>query len=447
MSAKLRLTLWMTVMVLLLAGVVLIYVILVNSTSTLDDPAERLVSIVLNNAADLSYQRDRFEWEDLHVYRRGVSCSFYSPDGALLMAADRSGADSSAVPFEANQIRTVTLKGTEYYLYDTLAEAGGLQVWVRGLVAVGDTSGLMHSITVVTLTLLPVLLILALGGGWLIARDTFRPMEKILTAANSISDGNDLSARIDLKPRRGSAEMLRLSQAFDRMFERLESSFNAERQFASDASHELRTPITVILAACDRARRKAKTPEDYRQTLAVVEEEAQRMSELVQQLLGLTRLQHGTERFPLRLGNLSQLVEACGHEFIPGEDRGIAFSMQIQEDVSARFNAGLISRLVQNLLQNAWKYGRENGHVILSLRAEGDRALLQVTDDGIGIAPENQDRIWQRFWQADASRGADGGTGLGLSMVKEIAELHGGKVSVRSAPGEGSIFTVELPCG
>ena len=214
------------------------------------------------------------------------------------------------------------------------------------------------------------------GGGWLIAWGAFRPMDRILAAADSISDGEDLTARIGLK--RGASEMRRLSRSFDRMFERLERSFHAERQFASDASHELRTPITVILAECDRARRKAQTREDFLSSLDVIEEQGQRMSQLVQQLLGLTRMQHGTDRYPLREGDLSEFVEACCGEFLPGESRGITLTTTSQPGVTARYNPALMSRVMQNLLQNAYKYGRENGHVWPHSAAEEAGAVLQV---------------------------------------------------------------------
>ena len=442
MSAKFRLTLWLTLMVLLLAAAVLVFVILANNTSTLDDPAERLVRIVLNNADELSFEHGRFDWEDLSSYRRGVFCGYYDESGKLLLAALPEGVNPDGVPFEANVIRTVTLAGEEYYLYDVLQETDGESVWVRGVVSTGDSSGLMHAITVITVTVLPIVLLVALGGGWLIAWDAFRPMEQIVDAANSISDGDDLTARIELK--RASSEMRRLGSAFNRMFERLERSFHAERQFAADASHELRTPITVILAECDRAQRKARTPEDYQETLRVIREEGQQMSELVQQLLGLTRMQHGTDRYPMREADLSAFVASCCEEFVPGDARGITLATEIAPDVRAVYNPALMSRVIMNLLQNAYKYGKPGGHIALSLRAENGRAVLRVTDDGVGIAPEDQDKIWRRFWQANPSRAEDGSTGLGLAMVKEIAEFHGGKAEVKSVPGQGSTFTVKI---
>lgn len=442
MSAKLRLTLWFTLMVFILAAMVLVFVLVINSAAITDDPAERLVKTVLRNADDVEFDNGRFDWEELEPYRRGVYCSFYSTAGELLLAAEDPGMTELSLPFEKNIIRTVNIGGQDYFCYDSYVDMDITGIWIRGLVSSSDRSGLMHTIIVLTCTLLPALMALTLGGGWIIALDAFRPMEKILAAADSISDGGDLTARVGLK--RGPTEMRRLSRAFDRMFARLELSFNAERQFASDASHELRTPITVILAECDRAKRKDKSPEDFLASIAVIEEQGKHMSELVQQLLGLTRMQHGTDRYPMRRSDLSIFVESCCGEFMPHDSRGISLETDIKPGIEADFNPALMSRVVQNLLQNAYKYGRENGHILVSLEQRGGRALLRVRDDGIGIAPEDQDKIWQRFWQADASRGEDGGSGLGLAMVKEIAEFHGGRASVDSEPGKGSTFMVEI---
>ncbi len=439
MSAKFRLILWFTLMILLLAAMVLVFILVINAHALPNDPAERLVDVVLDNADDVEFDNGRFDWEDLDPYSHGVYCFFYDSQGQLRLSAAPAGLETD-LPFEPNIIRSVEIGGEDYYLYDAYVDMSVTGLWIRGLISSADESGLMHVILVLTLTLLPAILILTIGGGWLIAWDTFRPMEKILSAADSISDGADLSARVDLK--RGPKEMRRLSQAFDRMFSRLERSFHAERQFASDASHELRTPITVILAECDRARRKDKTEEDFLGSIGVIEGQARRMSDIVQQLLGLTRMQHGTDRYPMKEADLSAFAQAAVEEFIPAQDRGISLETDIRPGVMARFNPTLISRVIQNLLQNAYKYGKENGHIRFSLWPEGDRAVLRVEDDGIGIAPEDLDKVWQRFWQADPSHGDEGSSGLGLAMVKEVAEFHGGSARVESEPGKGSVFTV-----
>ena len=442
MSAKLRMTLWFTLMVLIMAAMVLVFILIINANSITDDPVGRLVKDVMRNADDVEFDHGHFEWTDVDVYSRGVACTFYDREGTVLLSGAMEGVETD-LPLEANLVRSFVSNGEEYYVYDTYVDMGISGVWVRGTVSASDRSGLMSIITTLTITILPVLIVIAIGGGWLIASLSFRPMEKIVAAANEISDGGDLTKRISL--RRGPKEMRMLSQAFDRMFARLEQSFNQERQFASDASHELRTPITIILAQCDRSKRKDVSPKDYQETVAVIEEQGQHMSELVQQLLGLTRMQHGGDRYPLKRGSLSEFTRECSEEFAATDSRGISLERSIQEGVDCAFNPSLMSRVIQNLLQNAYKYGKDNGHIGLSLFKDGDQAVLRVQDDGIGIAPEDLDKVWQRFWQADLSRSEDGGSGLGLAMVKEIAQFHHGSVQVESSLGEGSSFTVRLP--
>jgi signal transduction histidine kinase len=238
--------------------------------------------------------------------------------------------------------------------------------------------------------------------------------------------------------------MRQLAGAFDRMFERLEKLFNAERQFTSDASHELRTPTAIILAECDRAERKADSVEDYEETIGHIREQGERMSGLIDELLGITRLQQGTERYPLSEGDLSEFVTLSSEEFVPDEEKGIRMETDIEDGIMCSYNASLISRVIFNLLQNAYRYGKEDGIVRLSLKREDGSAVLRVSDNGRGIAAEDIDKIWQRFWQADSSRG-NGGSGLGLAMVKEIADLHGGSVAVKSTVGKGSEFSFSIP--
>ena len=442
LSLKMRMTLWFTLMVLLMAAMVLVFVLVINANAITDDPAGRLVKEVLSNADSVEFDHGRFEWDDLDAYKRGVYCNFYSPEGELYLGAMPEGV-AIDLPMEANVIRSHMVEGQEYLVYDSYVDMEVTGLWIRGVVSATDRSGLMHTILILTVSIVPGLLLIAVGGGWLIAWLSFRPMEKMIGTANDISDGGDLSHRLALK--HGPKELRHLGRVFDRMFERLEQSFTAESRFVSDASHELRTPITIILAQCDRAKRKDETKEDFLASVAVIEEQARHMSELVQQLLGLTRMHHGTDRYPVRAGDLSAFVEMCGSEFVPENDRGITRRTEIEAGIEIKFNAALISRVVHNLLQNAYKYGKEGGHICLRLKRTDDGAELSVTDDGIGIAPEDLDKVWQRFWQADASRGEDGGSGLGLAMVKEIAQFHGGSASVESRLGQGSTFTVFLP--
>ncbi len=443
MSAKLRLTVWIAVMMLLLSLVMLVFILWVDEKGLVDDSPERLVDTVMNNERKFETEHSEIAWDEVDFYTRGVYCAFYDESGKLLRGVTVDGLNPADIPFFEYEVRTVSLDGDEFYVYDAQLETfDGQPVWIRGIVPENDDSGTAHTIMVMTLMLLPVMLIISILGGWIISKRAFDPVEKITQTANSINDGNDLSRRIAL--RRGSSELIALSDTFDGMFDRLERSFSAEKQFTSDASHELRTPITVIKASCNRARRKDFTREEFLETLDIIDEQADNMSSLVNHLLSLTRLQQGTERYPLIEGDLSELVREVCEDYMPEKKRGISLHTDIADGVRARFNTQLFASLVQNLLQNAYRYGKEGGSIWLALRRDGEKAVLSVRDDGIGMTPEEQEKAWQRFWQADASRSENAGSGLGLSLVKEIAELHGGTVSVTSAPGDGSCFTVVI---
>ena len=443
MSAKLRLALWVTFMVLLVSVMVLVFVLVINRHSLPEDPASYLVEVVLDNANDVEFDRGKFEWNEMSVYKRGVYCSFYNTNGELLLSADKEDMDFSGEPFIANKIRTVRSGGKEFYLYDYYVDMEVSGLWIRGVVLTDSHQGITDIILRLTVIILPIILIVTFLGALWISSRTFKPIEKIVATANSINDADDLTDRIALK--KGPKEMKQLAGAFDRMFERLEKVFDAERQFTSDASHELRTPTAIILAECDRAKRKAKTPEDYRESIDNISEQGKRMSALIDELLGITRLQQGTERYPLSKGDLSEFVTLSCEEFVPADDRGIRMETEIDPGIECSFNASLMSRVIYNLLQNAYKYGRDNGYVRLSLSREDSDAVIRVKDNGIGIKKEDLDKIWQRFWQADSSRGSEGGNGLGLAMVKEIAELHGGSVTAESTEGRGSEFIFRLP--
>lgn len=201
--------------------------------------------------------------------------------------------------------------------------------------------------------------------------------------------------------------------------DRLERSFEAERQFTSDASHELRTPVAVILAGLDHGQ---PTEEDYRQSVDVIRRQGQQMSRLIGQLLHITRLEQGTQKLQLETADLSQLVEVLCEEQAHLAPEGTTLAVHTQPDLLVNGDVTRLSRLLTNLISNAYRYGKPNGHVWVDLRREGQWAVLSVRDDGSGIAPEDRERIFQRFYQVDAARGKDG-SGLGLSMVQQAARL------------------------
>ena len=227
------------------------------------------------------------------------------------------------------------------------------------------------------------------------------------------------------------------------MFERLEQSFEAEKQFTSDASHELRTPTSVILAQCSFVEKHGDGIEDYREAIQVIDRQARKMSLLIERLLEMTRLDLGTQKLRVDRVDLSDMCTVLCEEQDTGERR-ISISTEIEDGVTVAGDQLLLSRVIVNLLDNARKYGKENGHIFLRLYKKKEFAVLEVEDDGIGIEKDRLEKIWQRFYQADGSRGTGSGLGLGLSMVQQIVRLHGGELSVESTAGAGSLFTVCL---
>ena len=174
----------------------------------------------------------------------------------------------------------------------------------------------------------------------------------------------------------------------------------------------------------------------------MIHRQADRMTQLIQQLLSITRLEQGTEPAQREALDLAALVTGvCADQPYP-KDR---LTCQVQPGVWVRGDRGLLARLLQNLIDNGFAYGKPQGHVWVTLGTEGDQAVLQVRDDGIGIPQDQQEKIWQRFYQVDPARREGGGAGLGLAMVKKIAQLHGGRITLDSTPGQGSTFALSLP--
>lgn len=220
--------------------------------------------------------------------------------------------------------------------------------------------------------------------------------------------------------------------------------FEAERQFASDASHELRTPMTVIMAQCEYSLEAERDGEEYRQALGVIQRQGRKMSRLINDMLDFIRLEIKKDSYPRKPVDMTELTESLCADMALIQEKGITLRCEAEKGVTVNGNGELLARLLTNLVSNAYRYGRENGHIHVRLETCGRSVALSVADDGIGIAPEEQEKIFRRFYQVDGSRTGTG-TGLGLSMAWEIAQFHGGSVRLESTPGQGSTFTFVMP--
>ena len=283
--------------------------------------------------------------------------------------------------------------------------------------------------------------LLGLLGGWWLSGRAIRPIRTISQTAARIAEGN-LEERIDI--REMDSELGELSQVLNQTFERLHAAFERQRQFTADASHELRTPITILLSETHRLLKRERTPEEYREALETCEATAQRMRRLVESLLLLARQENPPAAVSAHAScDLSSVLKEAADHLAPlAREKGFRIETALTPS-PCRADAETLSLLATNLIANALQHG---GNVMLSCSLEGEQAVFSVEDDGPGIAAADQPHVFERFYRADQARtGSSGHSGLGLAIAKAIVDNHGGTLTLRSLPGKGTCFQVRLP--
>lgn len=292
--------------------------------------------------------------------------------------------------------------------------------------------------------LVPLVLLLGGGVGWLLAGDALRPVAEITAAAQQIS-ASKLAERL---PLRGTGDELdRLSATLNEMITRLQGSFEQMSQFISNVSHELRTPLAALRGSCEIALRNAKSEDECRAVLASNIEDLDRLARTVSDLLALARAEAGQRLLKPRPENLTELVRDAVESTRPlAAEHGISIHYQADGEVLADVDPEHVLRLLINLLDNAIKYNRPNGRVEVRLGTDNKWAVISVTDTGSGITPEDLPRIFDRSYRGQNEHaGITGGTGLGLSLANWVATAHGGRIDVESQAGQGSTFRLWLP--
>ncbi len=463
LSIRLKITLWFSVALALVVGLTYFLILSVSRQVIQKTIRDNLIETVMDNVDEVEYYASMEDVEnandvDYYVQHGAgfleidddfldevneVYTSLCEEDGTLIYGENPIMRETLDCEFVDMQVQKLNVDGVLYYIYDYQLSPEGVEgLWLRGIVSESQGEVQLGNISRMSLVILPSLLIIAIIGGYLIAGRVLRPIKDISRAAEEIREGDDLNKRIDVGE--GRDELHALADQFNGMFERLEGSFNAQQQFVSDASHELRTPVSVILAQCELTLEEDREADEYVEALQTVQRQGKKMGRLIEDMLNLTRIKLSPERYEKLEMNLSELVENVCLDMALIRDKGIELSCDAESNVMCEGNTELLTRLLNNLISNAYRYGNENGHIWVSLKAEEGKAVLSVRDDGIGIADEEQEKIFDRFYQADTSRSGVG-SGLGLSMAREIAEFHGWDVSVSSKIGEGSCFTVSIP--
>ncbi len=278
--------------------------------------------------------------------------------------------------------------------------------------------------------------------GWVIIRRSFSPVNAMIREARNITGAN-LQSRL---PRsQVGDEIDRLAETLNEMMDRIEISTKSIREFSSDVSHELKTPLAIIRGEIDLALRRSRSPETLTQTLQVIGEEVNEMIRLVDDLMLLVRSDARQLRFEKKVLSLETLLSQISERFRErAEKKRIKFESSLNSDISVVGDDVYLKRLFSNLLDNAIKFTPDGGHVAVSLKRSGNAAVVEVRDTGIGIELEMQSKVFARFYRTDQARSHEG-AGLGLNIVKTICDVHGGTIHLSSLPGKGTVVTVSLP--
>ena len=291
---------------------------------------------------------------------------------------------------------------------------------------------------------LPFVVAVAVGGGYLLMRRALKPVDEITKSAERITSRN-LSERLPVA--QTGDELERLSVSLNQMIARLEKAFQQSNRFSADASHELRTPLAILRGELEGVARKPNIPPDVGETIGSALEETDRLTKITENLLALSRLEAGDTQMERTRFDLAELVATTTDQMkLLAEDKKISLRCNTSERVDVQGSRARLKQVVVNLVDNAIKYTPEGGEIHVTVSEGSGKAILEVSDSGVGIPADSLTQIFERFYRVDKARTRKlGGTGLGLSIVKSICKAHGGDVTAESTDGHGSRFRVELP--
>ncbi|MBF0495016.1 MAG: HAMP domain-containing histidine kinase [Deltaproteobacteria bacterium] len=295
----------------------------------------------------------------------------------------------------------------------------------------------------ILLIAVPLTLICAGGGGVFLAGKAFKPVEQITNAAREIEE-HDLNRRIIVKTK---DELGHLADTLNQMIGRLEKAFNRQKQFTSDASHELRAPLAIIQAESTLALQKLRKPEAYQRSLELISQESDHMSGVINQLLTLARADAGNEQFTFETIPLQTFIRDIYSDMeILCREKVLQLDSSLPDPMTIKGDRKSLKRLMYNILSNAIRYTPSGGSIFITLQKEDAMAVVTVADTGIGIPSNDLPLIFERFYRVDKARSrSEGGSGLGLAICKYIVDIHGGRIEVESQVDKGSAFHIKLP--
>lgn len=369
--------------------------------------------------------------------------SFREADGTILLQSSNAPADLELLPLPPEGF-TEDFRSIGSRRESRRASAQGFSSLVGRDIT--EERAEMHRLGWVLAACGGAVWLLGLGGGWWLGGRAIKPIATISRTASRIAEGN-LTERIDTEG--NDSELDQLSRVLNQTFDRLHAAFERQKQFTADASHELRTPVTILLSETERIMKRDRTPEEYRDVIRTCHETAERMARLIEALLMLTRQQATGAAQTRESVDLAPLLQDAVQQLQPlASTRQIRFETNLSP-ARCRGEALALAAVATNLIGNAIAHhhaARSAAWVQVSSGTADGKVFFRVQDNGPGIGADDLPRIFDRFYRVDKARtGSSGHTGLGLAIARTIVENHGGTIAVQSVPGEGSTFTVQLP--
>lgn len=435
-----RITLWYVVFMLVIAAVLVLALSQAYSAMVSRTLERSLVQTVENFCDRISSDGDGFIYNNkLEYYTKNTYISVYDEEGELVVGRRPRGFNEFP-QLDTEEIRTVRdEKGGKWHVYDTQLHAdSSTPLVIRGMIndAAYEKNDFLQTFIFI---MIPILVLVAGAGGWLITRKALMPLNDVIRVTNEISRDADLSRRVRVPETYD--EVRELAESANSLFDRMEETFEREKQFTSDVSHELRTPLAVIRSESEYAM---EDPEYAVKAAGVINRESRRLSGLLENLLTISKSDAGRLRPELSELDLADELESIAGGFRAGESGSEVRPEFINEaggPVMVMANEDMLIRVIFNLLDNAVKYGRSEGSRIwIRLFEDGDEAVCVIADNGDGIAADERDRIWQRFYQTDSSRTRSDSMGLGLSMVEALTKAMDGKIRLLTDEEAADLF-------
>lgn len=448
-SLKLKLTAMYSFFMVLVTCICLAILFSLSGKEILTSAQMHLKERVHESADEIELEDGEFEIDsDFYSLDQDVYLALYDAGGHFLYGKIPAG--FGQIPqFRDGTVQAVKSGTEQWYVYDVQYEMESNQeFYIRGVISVTGAQREFLIAVRLAVILMPMIVILTALIGYRLIRRTLLPVRQMTETVQEIQKDGDLSRRIGVSQDTGKDEFYQLAGTFDGMLESLEQAFLRERQFTSDVSHELRTPVSVILAQCEASLNRTDLSEEQRKEILLIRKKAGEMSQMISQLLLLSRADQGRQQLNKEEINISELTEIIVEEQkMLAQRRKIEVHTEIEPNITGYLDESFYIRMLDNLISNAVSYGKEGGNIKVTLHQIPSGVRGTVEDDGIGISRDDQVHIWERFYRVDASRtGKEDGShsGLGLSMAKWIAQAHGGNVRVESELGKGSCFTFEL---